>query len=103
MFQHMWCSHPESADACFLKQLRGFLSYLYSFVAKMYYFNWGIPSSDGIPNGVADFFFFFLLGFLHCVWPPEMPFSVAEGNRGEKKKKSRQPHWGTRQRTGCPN
>ncbi len=28
-------------------------------------------------------------GFLHSVWPPEMPFLPAEGNRGEKKKKKK--------------
>ncbi len=31
-----------------------------------------------------------------------MPFSAAEGGE-KKKKKSRQPQWGSRQRTGCPN
>ncbi len=40
-------------------------------------FYWGIPSSDGIPIGVADFFFFFLL------FPPsKMAFPEAKRNEG---------------------
>ncbi len=38
--------------------------------------HWGIPSSDGIPNGVAEFFFFFLLP------PPKMAFPEAKRNEG---------------------
>ncbi len=34
-------------------------------------FSWGIPSSDGIPYGLADFFFFFFP-------PPPPPPSAAE-------------------------
>ncbi len=42
---------------------------------------------------------------LHCVWPLRMQYLEAEkGNQGEKKKKkSRQAHRGSHQRTGCPN
>ncbi len=39
--------------------------------------HWGIPSSDGIPIGVADFFFFFLL-----LPPPKMAFLEAKRNEG---------------------
>ncbi len=28
-------------------------------------------------------------GFLHCVWSPRMPYSVAEKGGGEKKKKKK--------------
>ena len=37
--------------------------------------HWGIPSSDGIPNGVADFFFLLLP-------PPKMAFPEAKRNEG---------------------
>ncbi len=39
--------------------------------------NWGIPSADGIPYGLADFFFLF---FVFFVLPPHFrwPFVVKE-------------------------
>ncbi len=37
-------------------------------------------------------------GFLHCVWPPKMPYSTVEG--GEKK--NQQAHRVSCHRTGCP-
>ncbi len=38
---------------------------------------WGIPSSDGIPNGVADFFFFFF--FSPSRFPPAAENGISGG------------------------
>ncbi len=46
------------------------------------YVHWGIPSSDGIPYGLADFFFFFFLLLLLLLPPLNMAFSEAKHNEG---------------------
>ncbi len=49
-------------------------------------YHWGIPSSDGIPYGLADFFFFCVcVLFFFLLPPPKMAFLEAkhmEGNHG---------------------
>ena len=63
---------------CKIKPYPGFL-FVVSILFTVNNF-WGIPSSDGIPNGVADlFFFFFLLGFLP---PAKMAFPEAKHSEG---------------------
>ncbi len=51
----------------------------------LYMYIWGIPSSDGIPYGLADFFFFFVCVVFFLLPPPKMAFLEAkhmEGNHG---------------------
>ncbi len=52
-------------------------------VKHMKDYHWGIPSSDGIPYGLADFFYFILFYFFFFSFRRQnMPFPEDKQNEG---------------------